>query len=320
MKVKRVVGAHIAASVFLSCPTLMSYAQDSTISAMTRSPRIPEISSSNDLQVEKTFKKIGGLAWEPSASDPLGRFWISDREKRNELVSLEPTTGELKVRRIAATFKPGPLAVDVVSDNSASNETRLWILDVSRHKLFSLAGRETPPEESKIVPFRKRFPGIRIKPVTRRAEITGIATSRKPGKNEDSRIIWTCRGGGLCSTIEVVDPENKQTLAKFFPRCEPIDIAINPSGDRLWILADNGERRGAVLVERSLEVQEDRQPWEGARGKTLRLRSLPREIHPVSIVATDDSVWVITENSFDSKGLALDYPHLYQFPVDRTIQ
>ena len=320
MRIMRIVGSQIAAVVAIFSSSMVLNAQDSTVTAVARSPRIPEIAFTYDTQVDQKIKKVGGLGWQKSPSDPLGRFWISDQEKKKELVTLEPTTGRLEVRRVAARFKPGPLAVDVVFGDAEAIETRLWILDTSKHKFFSVIGRDQFGQERQIGRIRKSLPVLRFKPKVRRAPITGMAIFRKPGKEEDDTQLWVCRGGGLCSTIEVIDPENNGLLAKFFPRCEPIDIAIDPSGKRLWILADNGEDRGAVLIERSLEVQRGQHPWEVARAGTLGFRALPPEIRPVSIVATDDSVWVITEESHDSKEIKLGYPHLYQFPVGRTVE
>ena len=170
---------------------------------------------------------------------------------------------------------------------------RLWALDTDGTTLyrdFEVVG--TGPDEA-LVPVAAAT--AVIDQVANRAPINGITLD--PGLNDNlaARLIWVSRGGGLCSCIELRDPDapkSEEVLGRFFPKSEPVDISIGPDGKRLWILADNGSDNPMVLIERRLYGSPSKRA-AAARNPTERFYVFDKEFRPSAIAAALDGVWLM---------------------------
>jgi hypothetical protein len=130
----------------------------------------------------------------------------------------------------------------------------------------------------------------------------------------DAKRGWSCRGGGLCATIEVRDA-NDELLWSFYPRCEPIDLNFDPDGRRLWIVAGNGPGQGAVLLERLLVDTADESDFRESAMRTTRFLALPVFVQPAAIVSTGSSVWVLDRTGQPAAFGHRAKPRLYEFDV-----
>jgi hypothetical protein len=207
---------------------------------------------------------------------------------------------------IAANVKPGPVAYDF-------RRNALWTFDANRNKPIPVfSGRDPGRRGGSLVPGD----AVDYDELPHRPEIRGIAFYRVPHPRQDREILGLCRGGGLCSTIEIYDLRDMRLITRFFPRCEPVDIAVDPDGRRFWILADNGPDRGMVLFERHVTraLTENGYPHPSVL-ETRRFRVLPTDIRGAAIAATGEAVWVLSEHGDEGTGTDPQLPAVHQLFV-----
>lgn len=280
----RLQWVRVAIAVAASAGALQAGAQHR---AAPSTPKLTVVKADQSFAVELPMRRPIGLAWDPAPSRP--RLWLTDAEAR-KVIEVDPATEvpptEHKVGRNVA---PGPAAFDV-------GRGRLWTVDQNpRHtrpiRVFDrVSGRPSP--DQLLRPFAK----AKLPDGPHRPAITGIAIHSSKDPSKRGPIVWICRGGGLCSSIEVYDLERRELLAHFFPRCEPVAIAIDPDGRRLWILADNGPDRSMVLVERWLTAGADEPIPQPSVLETRRFLELPPETpRATAIAATGDAIWALVD-------------------------
>jgi hypothetical protein len=243
-----------------------------------------------------------GLAWWAGDGRP-GELWISDSVER-KIVKFVPGQRDAEgVISIGREIKPGPVVLIGGPGPSLPGKPRLLAFDRTTNEVVLDLQEDLSPRGSGRTTPVYSDRGYPIDRAPRRSEIRGIAVQLDRASMSALPLVWTCRGGGLCSTIEVwrLDGQLRAELvADFFPRCEPIDIAIDPSGDRLWILADRGAGQRPMLIERRLSDHLGRRPWQVASGPSRRLVELDLPARAIAIAATPESVWVLTDSGTPS--------------------
>ena len=230
-------------------------------------------------------------------TNPVGFAWEIFPDGSHELLwAVDP--GQRKVVRVEVSGQfrreynvGGSANLDSIFFNNYTR--RLWALDADGTTLyrdFEVVG--TGLDEA-LVPVAAA--NAVIDQVAHRAPINGITLD--PGLNDNlaARLIWVSRGGGLCSCIELRDPDaakGEEIIGRFFPKCEPVDISIGPDGKRLWILADNGSDKPMVLIERRLYGAPSKRA-AAARNPVERFYVFDREFRPSAIAAALDGVWLM---------------------------
>lgn len=286
----------------LSPPQGRTIVADRTIPVPTfAGPPIAEVSPS-------------GLAWQPTG-EPQGRLWVSyGRAGGVNLQSFKPLrsghVSEYSEYQVSEGVEPGPMVYD-------TERATLWTFDGRIDRPMIPVFIETDP--------RLKPPGGTLIPGdslpfegggARRPEVRGVALYRFLLPNIQGEILGVCRGGGLCSSVEVYDLRARQLLTRFFPMCEPAGIAVDPDGRRFWLLADNGPGRGMVLIERHVRglTVSGGHPHPSILD-TRRFRVLERSIRGIAIAATGSSVWVLSERVDPSPRVSGAPPAVHEFVV-----
>jgi hypothetical protein len=253
------------------------------------------------------MQRPAGLAWQPPSSGGE-RLWLTDAEA-GKVFEVDPAAKGPPIaieHAVAGRVAPGPAAFDV-------RRWRLWAVDQTPKRIQFIRGFRRPSggpavPDDVLEPFAKaRLPVMPLRP-----PIRGIALDSWRDQSRRGRIVWICRGGGLCSTIEVYDLKRGEMLAHFFPRCEPEAITIDPDGRRLWILANNGPQRSMVIIERWLTGAI---PGPSVL-ETRRFLKLPPEIpRATAIAATGDAIWALVEDPRTSTTQPTVRVKLHRFSV-----
>jgi hypothetical protein len=252
---------------------------------------------------------------EPDGQDLL---WVSDfDQQRITRISPHPTVTEVdyQVGGAGGLFRPGPVIIDPTTLPPDPSSVMLWTIDSGRGNLIRGFTQGGPPG----VPTLSPSPGVPLVGLDRRSRITGLAIDPLGAGSlqfAGSDRFWTCRGGGLCSTIEIWNSTTGTVSAYFYPRCEPVDIAFDPSGTRLWILADNGPGRPYLLFERELTGDGDDRVLSGGN-LSKRIFRLPGTLRPTSLTASYDAVWVLTGPQDSASGRATGRTLIFKFDVGR---
>ncbi len=312
MKSRYSVGLVVIGAGCVALLNSVTGAQSESFKTVARPPEIPTAKTrSPSRPLDEDLGRASGLAWQPPYKKRPGRLWVAFEEEET-LASWIP--GGWKKTKFSIdtegqrTF-PALLAFDNIKGSTgqlADTKKYLWAIDGKRSWIFpgiktkTSGGGQTDPHT--FAPTKR----VQIGHIKHQSKITGFALDPKRNPKTERVIFVTCRGGGLCSTVEVRRPrkndEPDEILAQVYPGCEPMSIAIDPSGERLWILADNGPDRRAVLLERRIDGSTPRQRILSASGLTRSISALDVEGRPIAIAATKDSVWVLSNADVRTNG------------------
>jgi hypothetical protein len=274
--------------------------------AAPSAPTLTVIQPDLSLPLDRRMQRPAGLAWQPPSSG--GERLRLTAAEAGKVFEVDPAAkGPPIEHAVAGSVAPGPAAFDV-------RRWRLWAVDQNREhprpiRIFRRVSGGPSPDQP-LRPFAK----AKLPVISHRPTIRGIAIDSSRDPSRRGRIVWICRGGGLCSTIEVYDLKRGEMLAHFFPRCEPEAITIDPDGRRLWILANNGPQRSMVIIERWLTGDE---PSPGPSVlETRRFLKLPPEIpRATAIAATRDAIWALVEDPRTSTTQPTVRVKLHRFSV-----
>lgn len=240
----------------------------------------PKVLGPSD-QIDAPGEEPSGLAWDGT------NLWVIDAAKR-QVQRASPVTKKWTVWPVLGLNLLGPAAFD------AKNSV-LWVIDRPGAQIARPGGRTHTHPQTQIcrIPIPSGGHVIDLKPnlcipVTSRADIgpvTGLAW--------DGTTLWLSAGEGLCACVYRIDPQDGKVLLSFFPRCQPVGIAIDPEGERLWIAADNGPNRSALLLQRSLTGQKDHEGRPVSVLRSQQFLALQAEVRPNAIAATSSEVWVL---------------------------
>jgi hypothetical protein len=309
-----VAGAGIAALVLS-----VAGAQTASFRVVSKPYKIRSISSKAEPRLlNKELGRASGLAWQPPNGSEPGRLWIAFEEVA-KLASLNSTDPKAIVfsKPSQTQFVPGLLAFDYrgsTGSGSGVTGTRLWSINKTRSKVnrgisTNMAGQDTgglpgfAPTEGKTItdrPHRSKINGFFVDP-------------KRPNPEAEHYVV--CRAGGLCSTIEVRRRSDDAILAQSYPGCEPMGMAIDPSGERLWILADRGPGIGPVLLERRLVDSPIADRFRSASGPTKTIRQVLIRGRAVAIAATENSVWVLSNGEVLANGVVSERAFVAEFIV-----
>jgi hypothetical protein len=276
--------------------------------AAPSAPKLAVVQPDRSLPLDQPMQRPTGLAWDPTPSRP--RLWLTDAGVSKVFAVNPAGKGTLHELAVAGSILPGPAAFDV-------RRQRLWAVDQSQDQTRLIRGFRWPKQgqsapDSDLQPLSS----VDLPELSHRPKIRGIAVDSTRDSSTHGRIVWVCRGGGLCSTIEVYHVNRGEMLAQFFPRCEPESISIDPDGRRLWILANNGPDRSMVLVERWLTGKADEPIPEPSVLETRRYLELPPEFpRATAIAATGDAIWALVEGPRTSGKHPTVNVQLLRFPV-----
>ena len=277
--------------------------------ATQKAPVIPVLEPRTTVDIPPSIRQPSGLAWERSSRLPwrrwTGRLLVSDVvDGKGKVFKIKPDGTMYGGPIDLPTLRPGPVAFD-------PHLRQLWTIDPRESPIAEDPGEDpgAPDPDSRLF-IHGQLP-ILVKP--NQPAVTGISFRARGMRKE----IWSCRGGGLCATIEVRDSDSKtkELLWSFFPRCEPIDIAIDPDGRRLWILADNGKGRSTVLLEHLITDSTDDRGPRMSVSQTGRFLALPADVKPTAIISTGKSVWALGRSRQPAVSDRPAKPKLYEFDV-----
>jgi sugar lactone lactonase YvrE len=224
-----------------------------------------------------------GFAWEAGSGGGPEFLWAVDID-RNKVIRVAASGGARREYNVG-----GVANLESIFFNNLTR--KLWALDTNGKTLyrgFTIVGTGAAATLTPITANQ-----VDIQQVADRAPISGLTLDPGLKDNLFSNLIWVSRGGGLCSCVELRNPDNQEVIGRFFPKCEPIDISIGPDGKRLWILADNGPGNPMVLIERRLHGPPSKRV-ETAGGRTERFYTFDTDFRPIAIAAADKGVWLMT--------------------------
>jgi hypothetical protein len=298
-------GLRIATIIFCTL-TIPTNVRAPNVAALPKPQPIGVLYPSQVLTVSHEMVEPAGLAWEESPDGGWGRLWTSDVDQ-GTIVSLQSRPGGTRVSyTVAGHVRAGPVVFNPVS-------RKLWAIDRMSNQIirgFAITGGPSNPT---LVPSQRI--GIGQVQLRHRPGIRGIAFDPTGAGSEADDLVWVCRGGGLCSSVELWNLKNGiVVVGRFFPKCEPIDITIDPEGRRLWILADNGPGNRTILLERKL-TGTPAERVASASGMTERFIALPSTFRPSAIAASRDAVWVLTPPSGSSVGRVQGDTCVWEFRV-----
>lgn len=250
----------------------------------------------------------------PSGLVSDGRtFWIADPGRQGIWRVTLPGSSEepLSVERAHLPFRPGPLALDT------TNKT-LWVVD----------GTREPPRDPGAVwhrdagdrrivaiplslltstsPAQDSLAEIPVPRETRNRPITGLAW--------DGETLWLCTAGGLCACVLQVDQSaGGKVLASFFPRCEPLSLAIDRANNQMWLIAERGPGYSYLLLRRALmSPAEQGAPLHPSDRTNLfvrvpaHLRSGEPSLAPRELSVRDGEIWLLKHAATESRLLRLE--------------
>jgi hypothetical protein len=192
----------------------------------------------------------------------------------------------------------------------------LWSIDNSRRKINRGISITHPlpsrGDQSTFAPTDWK----EIKDSSKRPIIRGIALDPiRDIEGEDQGDLYVvCRGGGLCSSIEVRKIGTKESLVHIYPKCVPIGIAFDPAGQSLWILADQGLERKPYLIEKRLIGSTPQERLESIAAPTTNIRELVVQGRPVALAVTSNGIWVLSNTVIEDHGRTTFVPHVARFP------
>ena len=289
LNAQRFCGAVVIFAMSVAC-ALDAVAQGRAVPTM---PELTPVQPDVAFPLDRPMQRPAGIAWQPPEPGGRPRLWITDWA--GSVVAVNLQTRRSIEYDVTERVSPGPAAFDFRRRN-------LWAIHRDRSQQQLIRGFRNPGSGP-------TGPNPELQPLARadlpvlsnRPRITGMAVDSSRDTSTIGDIVWVCRGGGLCSTIEVYDVRRREMLAQFFPRCEPKDIAIDPDGRRLWILADNGPARSMVLVERWLTSAFDNPRPTADALRTRRYLVLPPETpRATAIAATGSAVWALLNDPSSS--------------------
>jgi sugar lactone lactonase YvrE len=247
------------------------------------------------LEVPQNCGEAAGISWSDDRY-----LWVTDWKKnriwRVDSRETEPTTfvdlSTLQDQTGENLNNPGAIVFD-------SGQGVFWIVDqpaASVNRTASPPHMATAPPEGvtrKIwrLPYPlEQPPGATSIPITSDADpglVTGLALY--------DGHLWMAVGGGLCACVYKINPENGEVLFRFFPRCDPASVAIDPNGKggRLWLAAERGGGRNAVALERSLGGPVDYKGRPVSVVRTTRVLELRDVFRPRALAFTERGMWVL---------------------------
>lgn len=307
-------GGSLAGSTLLAVGVLLSCSSASTQAPAKAQLRVlrprPELRESR-IAAEHLLP-IDNLS--PSGLVSDGRiFWIADPGRQGIWQVTPPGTskGPLSVEHAHLPFRPGPLALDT------KNQT-LWVVD----------GTREPPRDPDAVwhgdagdrrivaiplslltstsPSQDRLAEIPVPREARNRPITGLAW--------DGRKLWLCTAGGLCACVLQVDQlEGGKVLASFFPRCEPLSLAIDQANNQIWLIAERGPGHSYLLLRRALMgPTKPGAPLHPSDRTNLfvrvpaHLRSEAPNFEPRGLSVRDGEIWLLKHAATESRLLRLE--------------
>lgn len=226
------------------------------------------------------------------ANDDNGNLWEVDAA-HGVVWRLELDTGRETSFDLVGPQDPGPAAVDPVNN-------ALWIVDNPDARVHRATHPGvTPRREPRIYRFgldqtsgSDRLVYDRTVEVPRSADtgpITAIAC--------DGATVWLAMSGGLCACLYQLNAETGKVILSFYPRLEPLTMAIDHVQRRLWLAADNGPTRAVPVLLRRLDGPKDRAGRSTSILRTVTFNTLERSARPTALVARDDVLWVLDSQS-----------------------
>lgn len=236
--------------------------------------------------------EAGGVAWDGTA------FWVAD-PGYHRLRHWDPHAGATsQPGEVQVGFKPGPLAWD-------PEKHVLWVVNAGGEPPIGGSRSWSRSKERQIIgiPLRRGDRGVRVSgkiltvPIPSEADplpVTGLAW--------DGEKLWMCTAGGLCSCVYRIDQDKDgEVLLSFFPRCEPVGLAIDHAGKRLrlWLAAERPAGRDPLVLQRAVVLP------EGRTGKApyvayqvQRFVSLPAgqglaRVRPRGLAIREGALWVL---------------------------
>lgn len=195
---------------------------------------------------------------------------------------------------------PGPAAIETSCDRSGTRckPVALWIVYEPDARPLARARRLSRPP---IEPRLRRFPltqdrkllasqtSLEIPEEAHAGPITGLAW------DAPSRSLWMTMGGGLCACVYRLDPTTGDVTLRFFPRCEPLGIAVSSAaaGRDVLIVGDNGPGRPARLLQRSITAAADRFGRPTPARYTRRFYKFPTGLRPRAVSADSGGIWIL---------------------------
>jgi len=305
-----------AAGVFSMGMTTIAVAPSTLVELLPYQAQIISLTPVQVLHLDTNMTRPAGITWQRLEPDGHDLLWVSDIDQQR-VTSISPhsavTEVDFQVGGADGLFRPGPLIIDPLASPPDPSSVMLWTIDHGSDSLirgFTVGG---PPASPTLSPSA----GVPLVGLDRRSRITGLAIDPLGAGSPQfagSDRVWTCRGGGLCSTIEIWDTTTGTVVDYFYPRCEPVDIAFDPSGSRLWILADNGPSRPYLLFERELTGDGDERVLS-AGNLSKRTFRLPGTLRPISLTASDNAVWVLTGRQESASGRATGRTLIFKFDI-----
>ena len=198
--------------------------------------------------------------------------------------------------------------------NLDDTATRLWSINENRSAINRGIVTDVTGPNTGGVPGFAPTEGREISDIYHRSKITGFALDPIRDTSQTEYYV-ACRAGGLCSTIEVIRRDNSHTIARIYPGCEPIGIAIDPLGRSLWILANRGPDSTPGLLERRLDASTPVARLRSASGPTKTIRELNIRGRPVAIAATENSVWVLSNVMVLENGEPSEHAFVSEFVI-----
>jgi hypothetical protein len=247
------------------------------------------------IMLSQTMTNPVGFAWERPHGGPE-LLWAVDRDQKKVV-----RVGVGNTIRREYAIDPGATLDSVFFNNRTR---RLWALDADGETLYRGFNIDSTTTPQTLVPISADT--VQINQLANRAAINGITLD--PGLSDElhNRMIWVSRGGGLCSCVELRNPEEtsaaEEITGRFFPKCAPVDLSIGPDGKRMWILADNGERNPMVLIERPLYGALSNRAAIAGR-PTIRFYKFKETFRPSAIAASHEGVWLMVGPGQSDTGL-----------------
>lgn len=278
----------------LSCEVLRA----SDFRTVSAPPKIPTATVQREpIEVSRDLGRASGLAWQPGDRTSTDTLWIAFQGAR-KVVRIQPptTSGQVIHPDVYScgsreTFVPGLLAYDA-TPRPIDVRYRVWSISSDRLRVSRLVLDAQAGNGPSVRPTGGE---LSIEPSQRALRtITGFAPS--PDHDDDGlpEAFIICRGGGLCSTIEGRRRSDGELIFRFHPRCVPLNIAVAPDGNSLWILADNGPDAPAVLLERELRGSTTLERLRRAARPSERVYSVETKGRPSALAVSGGSIWVVS--------------------------
>lgn len=120
----------------------------------------------------------------------------------------------------------------------------------------------------------------------------------------DGSALWLATSGGLCACVYRIDQNTQGTvLFSFFPGCDPVGLAVDRDGMRLWLAAEVGSGWGPLLLGRRFVEDTASTGALEPFDRTQRFLVMPKSVRPRSIAAAGESVWVLDDQPMRPKQL-----------------